>query len=217
MTVHAEYSTTYDQDERGRPFSQYAWHQVNCREVGVVMSEKTPNRPAALLAIFATSLVLTVSFLLMPIPANAETTEAGTQTIEVEILSPEQAQELLSEDYPETKGFSAVTLFIVRNSGTNCELYVKWNGTYRYNSFRYKRMIVRENSINAKVFLNQYKQYQWFYVHAAASPIGTAHVAYLNIPVGISNVYIDAREFQGYNLDFASWIAHGIKGPETVG
>lgn len=181
------------------------------------MSMKASKPLTLLLSVFLISIVLAASFLLMPTRANAGTTEDTTQTIEVEILSPEQAKELLSQEQPKTKGRTNITMCVIRNSGTNCELYVKWAGSDLYNSFRYKRMIVRKNStIDKEVYLNQYDQYKWFYVNAPATAIGFAHAAYLNIPTNVSKIYIEARQFQGYNLSAASWVANDIKGPGNV-
>lgn len=95
-----------------------------------------------------------------------------------------------------------IGLSVIRSGNTSrCELYLHWNGTDIFNSFRYKRIRITNGSLlfpTVYLDLGDGSTYQFLGVVAATQ--GSKIIKQFNLDVGIDEVTASVAGLEGYSM-----------------
>lgn len=98
-----------------------------------------------------------------------------------------------------SKGITVVSGYIIRMSGTTCQLYIAWSGTVSINIWRASNIRVTNLSLlNPYTYLNVNN----FYQGTTAAATGTCYVCTMSIPTSESRANVYASTLQAYYLSF---------------
>lgn len=125
------------------------------------------------------------------LPSNIPINQAITN------LNNEKYAKLDNNSLP--KGFTVVSGYIIRMSGTTCQLYIAWSGTDSINIWRANNIRVTNLS-----WLNPYTYFNVnnFYQGTTAAATGTCYVGTMSIPTNETKAEVSASNLQAYYLAF---------------
>lgn len=99
----------------------------------------------------------------------------------------------------ETRDTTVITAYIIRLSGTSCQLYIRWAGVHSINTWRASNVRVTSTSLlNPATYMNANN----FYRSVTAGAAGSAYVGTMSIPTSQAQARVNFTNLQAYFLAF---------------
>lgn len=168
------------------------------------------KRSKMIYRIFALLMMLTLC-IVWAVPVCAVET---AEPISVQVIQADTEEELF-EAFEDLAGdivapcAALVTVGIARNysTGENCQVFLNWTGTARYNGWRFQKLeITNGSSIDEELYdsigAGAYVTYD---VDSAST--GTVCLGSVQIPISVSTVYVDFTGLQGSLSANSDWIS----------
>lgn len=166
---------------------------------------KKNNKICGFLALFL-ALVLSVACA-VPVYATEE-----TETISVHVIQADTEKELFEtfskiSDENIAPRAALITVGIARNysTGKNCEVFLNWTGTARYNGWRFKKLEITNGSAQDEELYDSIGAGAYITYNVNSASTGTVSLGTVQIPTSVSKVYVDFTGLQGSLSANSDW------------
>lgn len=153
-------------------------------------------------------LVLTMCAVIA-VPAYAAEDPSQIQVQVIQADTEEQlfeAFEELADNNISPRG-ALLTVGIARNysTGKSCEVFLNWQGTARYNGWRFQKLEITNGSYTNEVFYDSIGAGAYITYDVDSASTGTVSLGTVQIPTSVSRVYVDFTGLQGSLSANSDW------------
>lgn len=168
------------------------------------------NSNISMRRLLALLMVLTL-FVVSAVPTYAAET---TPEVEIQVIQADTEDELF-EAFEEIANSNIapraalVTIGIARNysTGKNCEVFLNWTGTARYNGWRFRKLEITNGSSLNNVFYDSIGAGAFLTYNVNSASTGTVSLGTVQIPTSVSRVYVDFTDLQGSLSANTDWLS----------